>query len=119
MSDDKFVHLHNHSYFSLLDGMSSIKSMVTCAANMGYKSLALTDHGTCAGLYQFQKTCKEKGIKPILGMEGYICSDHTRKEKGSGLYHIILLAKNKIGYKNLIYLSSFANINGFYYKLLF
>jgi len=90
--------------------------MVSCAADMGYKSLALTDHGSCAGLYQFQKACKEKGIKPILGMEGYICGNHTLKEKGDQYYHIILIAKNAIGYKNLISLSSVANINGFYYK---
>lgn len=117
MANEKFVQLHNHSHFSLLDGMSSIKGMVSCAADMGYKSLALTDHGTCAGLYSFQKACKEKGIKPILGMEGYICQDHTIKEKSDNeLYHILLLAKNSIGYKNLIYLSSLGNIQGFYYK---
>lgn len=111
-----FCHLHNHSYFSLLDGLSSVKDIVSCASNLGYKSLALTDHGTCAGLYQFQKACKEKNIKAILGMEGYICDDHAIKEKGNKNYHIILLAKNEIGYKNLSYLSSFGYINGFYYK---
>jgi len=123
MSNEKFVQLHNHSHYSLLDGMSSIKGMVSCAADMGYKSLALTDHGTCAGLYSFQKVCKEKGIKPILGMEGYICRDHTLKTKTDNNSenqnpnnHIILLAKNETGYKNLIYLSSFGNIQGFYYK---
>jgi DNA polymerase-3 subunit alpha len=91
---------------------------------LGYKSLALTDHGSCAGLYQFQKACKKKGIKPILGMETYITADHHIKEKitvGSKsiippVYHLILLAKNKIGYNNLIYLSSVAYIDGFYYK---
>jgi DNA polymerase-3 subunit alpha len=96
--------------------MSSIKGMVGCAADMGYKALALTDHGSCTGLLQFQKTCQEKGIKPILGMEGYICDDHMSKEKGSTSHHIILLAKNTIGYKNLIYLSSLGYIYGFYYK---
>lgn len=116
MSD--FVHLHNHSYFSLLDGLSSPDDLIDCAAEMGYKSLALTDHGSCAGLFQFQKHAEEKGIKPILGMEGYICNDYRLKEKETAgkNYHIILLAKNKIGYDNLIYLSSFAYINGFYYK---
>jgi len=117
MTNEQFTHLHNHSYFSLLDGLSSIKGMVSCAANMGYKSLALTDHGSCAGLYQFQKQCKEKGIKPILGMEGYICNDHTNKSKeNNSSYHIILLAKNSEGYKNLIRLSSLSNIYGFYYR---
>jgi DNA polymerase-3 subunit alpha len=90
--------------------------MVSCASDMGYKSLALTDHGTCAGLFQFQKTCKEKGIKPILGMEAYICSNHTVKDKDDKYYHLILLAKNAVGYNNLIYLSSFANVEGFYHK---
>jgi DNA polymerase-3 subunit alpha len=116
MTEEKFCHLHNHSYFSLLDGLASIDDLVNCAADLGYKSLALTDHGTCAGLYQFQKACEKKGIKPILGMEAYITEDHTFKEKGARSHHLVLLAKNKVGYKNLIYLSSFGYIHGFYYK---
>lgn len=118
MTGEKFCHLHNHSSFSLLDGLSSVKTLASCAANMGYKSLALTDHGTCAGLFQFTKACKEFNIKPILGMEAYICKDHSIKEKNAQNYnsHIVLLAKNKIGYKNLIYLSSFGYIKGFYYR---
>jgi len=116
MSEDKFVHLHNHSYFSLLDGLSSTEELAEVASDLGYKSLALTDHGTCAGLFQFQKACQKKGIKPILGMETYICDDHSVKVKGTPRYHLILLAKNKVGYKNLIYLSSFGYIHGFYYK---
>ena len=111
----KFVQLHNHSYYSLLDGLSSIKGMVSCAYDMGYKSLALTDHGTCAGLLNFQKVCKEKGIKPILGMEAYICPDINVQDRNS-IYHLVLLAKNEIGYKNLIYLSSHASLHGMYYK---
>ena len=124
MAEEKFVHLHNHSYFSLLDGLASTDDLVEAAADLGYKSLALTDHGTCAGLYQFQKACKSKGIKPILGMEAYITEDHTIQEKvmvggekrSPIIHHLVLLAKNKVGYKNLIYLSSFGYINGFYYK---
>jgi DNA polymerase-3 subunit alpha len=95
--------------------MSSIKGMVSCAYDMGYKSLALTDHGTCAGLLQFQKACKEKGIKPILGNEAYICPDIKVQDRNS-IYHLVLLAKNEIGYKNLIYLSSYASLHGTYYK---
>ena len=116
MSD--FVHLHNHSYFSLLDGLASPDDLIDCAVEMGYKSLALTDHGSCAGLFQFQKHAEEKGIKPILGMEGYICNDYRLKEKETAgkNYHLVVLAKNKIGYQNLIYLSSLAYIDGFYYK---
>ena len=117
MSDNKFVHLHNHSYYSLLDGLSSIEELVECAKDQGYKSLAITDHGTCGGLYRFQKVCNENAIKPILGMEAYFTDDHTIKDKTAKKYsHLILLAKKKIGYKNLINLSSFAYINGFYYK---
>ena len=112
----EFTHLHTHSYYSLLDGLSSPKDLVKCARRMGSKSLALTDHGTCAGLYNFQKACKEEGIKPILGMEGYITADHTVKEKGTSMHHILLLAKNKTGYQNLIHLSSKAYLEGFYYK---
>ena len=112
-----FCHLHNHSYYSLLDGLSSIKDLVQTASDLNYKSLALTDHGSCAGLYQFQKVCKKFSIKPILGMEGYICPDLTIKEKDKTHFnHIVLLAKNKIGYKNLIYLSSYAYSHGFYYR---
>lgn len=114
---EKFVHLHNHSCYSLLDGLSSVQDLVDCAKDLGFKSLALTDHGTCAGLFSFQKECMSKGIKPILGMEAYICKDHKFKEKSDSNYnHLILLAKNKIGYKNLIHLSSFGYTEGFYYK---
>ena len=113
---DSFVHLHNHSYYSLLDGLSSPEALVKQAKDLGYTALALTDHGSCAGLYSFQNACKKEGIKPILGMEGYITPDRTKKEKGTPLNHIVLLAKNKVGYHNLIRLSSLAYIEGFYYK---
>jgi len=119
MTPESFVHLHNHSCYSLLDGLASISDLVGCAKDLKFKSLALTDHGTCAGLFQFQKECIENGIKPILGMEAYICNDHTVKEKSednSNYNHLILLAKNKVGYKNLIHLSSFGYTEGFYYK---
>jgi len=116
MTDQKFCHLHNHSHYSLLDGLSSCEELVDSAVDLGFKSLALTDHGTCGGLYRFDQACRDRDIKPILGMEGYICPDHTVKEKGIRPNHIILLAKNEIGYKNILYLSSFANIKGFYYR---
>jgi len=118
MTDENFVHLHNHSSFSLLDGLSSVKTLASCASSMGYKSLALTDHGSCAGLFQFTKACKEFNLKPILGMEAYTCKDHSVKDKDSRaqMNHLVILAKNKIGYKNLIYLSSFGYLKGFYYK---
>jgi len=117
MDNPEFVHIHNHSYYSLLDGLSSPKDLVECASDLGYKSMALTDHGSCAGLFSFNKECEDRGIKPILGTETYITEDHTVKQKdGPMSHHLVLLAKNRIGYKNLIYLSSFGYINGFYYK---
>jgi len=118
MTDEKLVHLHNHSYYSLLDGLSSPEDLVKTAKNMGYKSLALTDHGTCAGLFKFVSVCKDNGIKPILGMEAYICPDHTFKDNGARelTRHLLLLAKNEAGYKNLIKLSTISYVNGFYYK---
>ena len=116
-SNEKFVHLHVHSCYSLLDGLSSTQDLVDCASELGFKSLALTDHGSCAGLFHFQKECIAKGIKPILGMEAYICPDHSFKEKTTTPNnHLIIIAKNKVGYKNLIHLSSFAYTEGLYYK---
>jgi len=115
-TNEKFVHLHNHSAFSVLDGLTSIENMVKCAKETGYKSLALTDHGTCAGLVQFQNECKEHGIKSILGMEAYITSDCSVKEKDTKSNHLVLLAKNKVGYHNLIRLSSLGYLEGFYHK---
>ena len=113
----EFVHLHNHSDFSLLDGLSSPSDLAKCASELGYKSLALTDHGSCGGLLKFQKACHEVGIKPILGMEGYVCKDHTdTSDKKQSSNHIVLLAKNEAGYKNLIRLSSIGYLEGFYYR---
>jgi len=114
--NSKFVHLHTHSHYSLLDGLSTPEELAKCAKDLGFTSLALTDHGSCAGLYNFQKACEKHGIKPILGMEGYISENRTVKEKGVKNHHILLLAKNEIGYRNLIALSSKAYLDGFYYK---
>ena len=111
-----FVQLHNHSFYSLLDGFSSPLDLATEAQRLGYKHLALTDHGTCSGLYNFQKACKQVGIKPILGMEAYTCDDYELKEKTSSSYHLILLAKNRVGYQNLIKLSTDSYVKGFYRK---
>jgi len=119
MSDIKndFCQLHNHSCHSLLDGLSSIDELIDCASGLGFKSLALTDHGTCSGLLEFQKKCIEKSIKPILGMETYIVPNMKCQDKSAPKpYHLILLAKNEKGYKNLIKLSSLGYLQGFYYK---
>ncbi|WP_159881597.1 DNA polymerase III subunit alpha [Paenibacillus puerhi] len=117
MSD--FVHLHVHSEYSLLDGAARIDDLVGQAASMGMKALALTDHGVMYGAIPFYKACKAKGIKPIIGCEVYFTSGSLR-EKGSRqeqpIYHLILLAKNITGYRNLMRLVSVAHLEGFHYK---
>ncbi|MFC5704308.1 DNA polymerase III subunit alpha [Cohnella faecalis] len=114
-----FVHLHVHSEYSLLDGAARIKEMTARAAELGMTSLALTDHGVMYGAIPFYKACKERGIKPIIGMEAYI-SAGSRHEKVSRkeqpIYHLTLLAKNEAGYRNLMKLSSIGHLEGFYYK---
>ena len=114
-----FVHLHNHSEFSLLDGLSKIKDMVKRAKELNMKALAITDHGNLYGTINFYKTCLEEGIKPIIGCEIYV-SRRTRHDKEAGVdsdsNHLILLAKNLTGYKNLMKIISVANLEGYYYK---
>ncbi len=114
-----FVHLHTHSHYSLLDGMSKVPDLVNRAKELGMKALALTDHGNMYGAIEFYNTCKKAGIKPILGVEIYV-AERTRFDKESGIdnkrYHLTLLAKNNFGYKNLMQLVSLANIEGYYYK---
>lgn len=117
MSD--FVHLHNHSEFSLLDGLSKIKPMVERAKQLGMKALALTDHGNLYGALKFYLECRNQGIKPIIGAEMYVAK-RSRFDKDvehdSEYNHLILLAKNNTGYKNLIKLVSLSHLEGYYYK---
>lgn len=119
MSQIPFTHLHVHSQYSILDGAASIKGLVQKAKANGMKALALTDHGTMFGIKEFFDTCKKEGIKPILGCETYVAprsiSDKQGKEDRSG-DHLILLAKNEKGYRNLLKLISIASTEGFYYK---
>ena len=114
-----FTHLHVHSQYSILDGAASIKGLVGKAKNDGMTALAITDHGSMFGVKEFWDTCKKEGVKPILGCETYVATrsitDKSDKVDRSG-DHLILLAKNKAGYKNLIKLISAANTKGFYYK---
>ena len=114
-----YVHLHNHTHFSVLDGLSKIGPMVDQVKEMGMTSVAITDHGTMSGVIEFYKAAKEKEVKPIIGMETYIAArSHTDKDvsKDKPNYHLTLLAMNDQGYKNLMRLSSIANLDGFYYK---
>lgn len=114
-----FTHLHVHSQYSILDGAASISALVNKAKKDQMTALALTDHGTMFGIKEFHQACKKAGIKPILGCETYVAErsirDKTGRQDRSG-YHLILLAKNKTGYKNLVKLISIANNEGFYYK---
>ena len=119
-----FVHLHNHSTYSLLDGAQNIKKMLKKTKELGMNSIALTDHGNMYGAMEFYNAAKKEGIKPILGMEAYIVgkgSRHERKrptkdDRTNKTYHIVLLCETYEGYKNLSKLSSLAFTEGFYYK---
>jgi len=140
-----FVPLHCHSYFSILDGLNSPEQMVARAAELGHSAMAITDHGVCSGLYRFNNACKTikqckdcshffsgKGnacpkcqskniekmpsIKPIFGMEGYVVDDVNIREAKETRRHITLWAKNEIGYRNLIWLSTFGCTSGSYQK---
>ncbi len=114
-----FIHLHNHSEFSLLDGLATTKGLAQKAKDLGMDAIALTDHGAMYGIHEFYVNCKKVGIKPILGVELYMAraSRFDRDpEKDKVRYHIVLLAKNNEGYKNLMKLVTIANLEGFYYK---
>ncbi len=115
----KFTHLHTHSHYSLLDGLAKIDDLIKRAGELGMDSLALTDHGVMYGIVEFYQKAKAKNIKPILGVEAYVATN-SRLDKNPGMdnkrNHLILLAKNEIGYKNLIKLTTSAHLEGFYYK---
>lgn len=121
-----FVHLHNHSHYSLQDGAATIDGLVNSAVKFGQKSLALTDHGVMYGIAEFYRKSKKAGIKPIVGMEAYIVSeggsrfdkgtDNVKGRRTKNYNHLVLLAKNKTGYKNLIKLCTIGHTEGFYYK---
>ena len=122
----KFIHLHTHSHYSLLDGLAKIGDLIGRAKELGMDALALTDHGNLYGALEFYKKAKKAGIKPILGMEAYVAlgSRHDRQLKSGNeksgskenYHHLTLLAENGIGWKNLIKIATKANLEGFYYK---
>ena len=114
-----FTHFHVHSQYSILDGAASIPGLVEKAIADGMPAISLTDHGTMFGIKLFYDTCRKKGIKPILGVEAYVArvSLHSKKNpKDRSGEHLILLAKNLQGYKNLLKLCSVAYVDGFYYR---
>ncbi|MCK5084963.1 MAG: DNA polymerase III subunit alpha, partial [Candidatus Pacebacteria bacterium] len=115
----KFTHLHTHSHYSLLDGLAKIDDLIDRAVELEMDSLALTDHGVMYGAIEFYQKAKAKNIKPIIGMEAYVATN-SRHNKNAGVddkrNHLILLAKNETGYKNLIKLTTAAHLEGFYYK---
>ena len=114
-----FVHLHLHTEYSLLDGACRIKDIPKAVKALGQAAVAITDHGNMFGVVEFYKACKEEGVKPIIGCEVYLAPE-SRFEKArvnnSSYYHLVLLAKNEIGYKNLSYLVSVGYTEGFYVK---
>ena len=113
-----FAHLHVHTEYSLLDGFSNIKKLVKRVKEMNMESVAITDHGTMFGVIDFYKAAKAEGIKPIIGLEAYMAA-RTMKDKDSKLdrtsSHLLLLAENETGYKNLLKIASAAQMEGFYY----
>ena len=122
----QFVHLHNHSHYSLLDAACRIEDLVDAAVGDGMPAVALTDHGVLFGAVEFYKKATKAGIKPIIGVEAYIVTKGSRFEKSrqetesggkrASYHHIVLLAKNLAGYRNLLKLTTIAHLEGFYYK---
>ncbi|MDD5065417.1 MAG: DNA polymerase III subunit alpha [bacterium] len=118
-----FVHLHTHSHYSLLDGLIKIPDLVQKARDLQFPAIALTDHGNMFGTLEFFKTCINEGVKPIIGLEAYIAPESrfikekisTSDEKQVIAHHLVLLAKNDEGYRNLLELSSYGYLEGFYY----
>ena len=117
----EFVHLHNHSDYSLLDAAQSVEMLCDRVEELNMDTIALTEHGNLFSMIPFYKEANKKGIKPIIGCELYIAmGSHTKKEripgKGFGYHHLVLLVQNEVGYKNLMKLVSIGYLNGFYYK---
>ncbi len=116
MTHAEFVHLHNHSDYSLLDGASPIPRMVRRAAELGMPAVALTDHGAMFGAIEFHQEAKRAGLKPIIGMEAYVTRGRRQDRARETTHHLVLLARDEQGFRNLIRLSSIAFLEGFYYK---
>lgn len=113
-----FVHLHNHTQYSLLDGLTKVPDLLGYIKEAGMHAVAMTDHGTLSGAIEFYKEARASGIKPIIGMEAYVASRtlHDKEPQDKIYYHLTLLAMNCEGYQNLMRLTTIANLEGFYYK---
>lgn len=113
-----FTHLHTHTEYSLLDGLSKIDPLVRRAAELGQQALAITDHGALYGAIEFYQSAKQHGVKPIIGIEAYVApgSRFDKDPKNRWPHHLTLLAENETGYRNLLKLSSAAHLEGFYYR---
>jgi len=115
-----FVHLHVHSHYSLLDGLTKIDDLIEAVKEDGSPAVALTDHGVMYGAIEFYQKCKKAGIKPIIGVEAYLAPgsrlDKTKSFDERNFYHLLLLAKNNTGYQNLVKLTSIAHLEGYYYR---
>jgi DNA polymerase-3 subunit alpha len=119
LKSSDFVHLHNHTQYSLLDGLTKVPALIDKVKDMGMEAVAMTDHGTLSGAVEFYTRAKKNGIKPIIGIEAYIAPrKYTDKDpaKDKQYYHLTILAMNNQGYKNLMRLSTISNLEGFYYK---
>src|SRR5215472_9394399 len=114
----EFTHLHLHTEYSLLDGACDVTKLIDRVASLGQKSVAMTDHGNIYGAVHFFNAAKEKGIKPILGCELYVCKneDHRAPAQGDDYNHLLVLAENEEGYRNLMRITSEASVYGFYRK---
>ncbi len=112
----EFIHLHLHTEYSLLDGLARISKLIDIVKERGWSAVAITDHGNMFGTLKMYEKCIEEGVKPIIGCEFYICHDRFNKTNREDTGHLILLAKNNTGYKNLLKLNSIAYREGYYYK---
>ena len=119
IAPNDFTHLHVHSEFSLLDGLGRIDDLVSQASAQGFDSLAITDHGALYGAVAFYQACEKREIKPIIGVETYVARRSMSDREGKAdaqPYHLILLAKDWTGYRNLCRIVTDAHLDGYYYK---
>src|SRR5581483_1983798 len=119
MSERSFVHLHCHSHYSLLDGASRVPELVDLVKGQGMNAVAITDHGNLYGAIEFYRTCKEKGVNPVVGYEAYVApgkrNEREARRRGEAGFHLTLLAQNATGFKNLVKMSSLAYTEGYHY----